>query len=130
MIFVDSTVWIDYFRGRATLQTEKLETLFGSGQLVVGDLVLAEVLQGFAVEKEFTKALELFKTLHVARLGGYHLSVQAARNFRLLRERGYTIRKTIDSLIATRCITDKLELLHNDSDFIPFEKHLGLRCVI
>ena len=130
MIFVDSTVWIDYFRGRDTLQTEKLETLFGGGQLVVGDLVLTEVLQGFGVEREFTKALELFNTLHIVRLGGYHLSVQAARNFRILRERGYTIRKTVDSLIATRCITDKLELLHNERDFIPFEKHLGLKCVV
>ena len=130
MIFVDSTVWIDYFRGRDTLQTEKLETLFGGGQLVVGDLVLTEVLQGFGVEREFTKALELFNTLHIVRLGGYHLSVQAARNFRILRERGYTIRKTVDSLIATRCITDKLELLHNERDFIPFEKYLGLKCVI
>lgn len=130
MIFVDSTVWIDYFRGRDTLQTEKLETLFGSGQLVIGDLVLTEVLQGFQVEKEFVNALELFNTLHIVRLGGYHLSVQAAKNFRSLRKHGYTVRKTIDSLIATRCITDKLELLHNDRDFIPFEKHLGLKCVI
>lgn len=130
MIFVDSTVWIDYFRGRDTLQTEELETLFGSGQIVVGDLVLTEVLQGFVVEREFAKALELFNTLHIVRLGGYQLSVQAARNFRVLRGHGFTIRKTIDSLIATRCIADKLELLHNDRDFLPFEKHLGLKCVI
>lgn len=130
MIFVDSTVWVDYFRGRATLPTERLETLFGGGQLVVGDLVLTEVLQGFAVEKEFLNALELFNTVHLVRLGGYRLSVQAARNFRILREHGYTVRKTIDSLIATRCIADKLELLHNDRDFVPFEKYLGLKCVI
>lgn len=130
MIFVDSTVWVDYFRGLGTLQTEKLETLFGGGELVVGDLVLTEVLQGFEIEREFANALELFNTLYIVRLGGYRLSVQAARNFRILRKHGYTVRKTIDSLIATRCITDKLELLHNDRDFLPFEKHLGLRCLV
>lgn len=129
MIFVDSTVWVDYFRGLDTLHTEKLETLFGSGELVVGDLVLTEVLQGFGVEKEFTNVLELFNTLHIVRLGGYQISVQAAKNFRILRGYGCTIRKTIDSLIATRCILDKLDLLHNDRDFIPFETHLGLKCV-
>lgn len=130
MIFVDSSVWIDYFKGRDTPQTEKLDTLFGSGQIVVGDLVLTEVLQGFVVEREFAKALEHFITLHIVRLGGYHLSVQAARNFRILRGHGYTVRKTIDSLIATRCIADDLKLLHNDRDFIPFEKHLRLKCVM
>ena len=129
MIFVDSTVWVDYFRGLSTLHTEKLETLFGTGEIVAGDLVLTEVLQGFRVDKQFNFALELFNTLHIVRLGGYQMSVQAARNFRILRSHGYTVRKTIDSLIATRCIADKLYLLHNDRDFIPFEKHLGLKCV-
>jgi len=129
VIFVDSTVWVDYFRGLSTLHTEKLETLFGTGEIVAGDLVLTEVLQGFRVDKQFNFALELFNTLHIVRLGGYQMSVQAARNFRILRSHGYTVRKTIDSLIATRCIADKLYLLHNDRDFIPFEKHLGLKCV-
>ncbi len=130
MILVDSTVWVDYFRGLDTLHTEKLETLFGTGEIVVGDLILTEVLQGFRVEKQFNTALDLFNTLHIVRLGGYQLSIQAARNLRLLRRHGYTVGKTIDSLIATRCIADKLFLLHNDRDFIPFEKHLGLECVL
>jgi len=129
VIFVDSTVWVDYFRGLSNSHTETLETLFGTGELVVGDLVLTEVLQGFRIEKQFNTALELFNTLHIVRLGGYQMSVQAARNFRILRGHGYTVRKTIDSLIATRCIADKLHLLHNDHDFIPFEKHLGLKCL-
>jgi len=129
VIFVDSTVWVDYFRGLSNSHTETLETLFGTGELVVGDLVLTEVLQGFRIEKQFNTALELFNTLHIVRLGGYQMSVQAARNFRILRGHGYTVRKTIDSLIATRCIADKLHLLHNDRDFIPFEKHLGLKCL-
>ena len=130
MIFVDSTVWIDYFRGRDTTQTNTLDKLFGSGQLIIGDLVLTEVLQGFLLEEQFTEGLTLFNTLHIVRLGGYQVSVQAARNFRILRGYGFTIRKTIDSLIATRCLLSGYELLHNDRDFIPFEKHLGLKCVI
>ncbi len=129
MIFVDSTVWIDYLRGRSTPQTDKLETLFGSGQIVVGDLVITEVLQGILSEKDFADTLEQFRTLHIVRLGGYKMCVTAARNYLYLQKRGFTVRKTIDSLIATRCIADKFELLHNDRDFIPFEKHLGLRCV-
>ena|SRR5438445_8885505 len=130
MILVDSSVWIDYFRGLETRQTEKLDGLFGSNLLVVGDLILTEVLQGFPDEPEFAEALELFNTLHLVRLGGYRLAIEAAKNFRKLRTKGYTIRKTVDSLIATRCIVSRLELLHNDRDFIPFEKHLGLKCVI
>jgi len=130
VIFVDSTVWIDYFRGRDTTQTNTLDKLFGSGQLIIGDLVLTEVLQGFLLEEQFTEGLTLFNTLHIVRLGGYQVSVQAARNFRILRGYGFTIRKTIDSLIATRCLLSGYELLHNDRDFIPFEKHLGLKCVI
>ena len=130
MIFVDSTVWIDYLRGTDTIQTEKLDTLFGSGQLVVGDLVITEVLQGVVNEREFKYTQELFDTLHIVRLGGYQLCIQSAKNYRFLRSQGYTVRKTIDSLIATRCIADKLHLLHNDRDFIPFTKYLGLKSVI
>ncbi len=130
MIFVDSTVWVDYLRGLDTVQTERLDTLFGSGQLVVGDLVITEVLHGVLSEREFTDTKVLFDTLPIVRLGGYQLCIQAAKNYRILRGHGYTIRKTIDSLIATRCIADEFELLHNDRDFIPFETYLGLKCAI
>lgn len=128
MIFVDSSIWVDYFRGAKTDQTDYLDVLFGTNTIVVGDLVLTEVLQGFAVEKEFQTALDLFKTVKIIRLGGYRLAVESARNFRRLRIKGYTIRKTVDTLIATSCIVNGFELLHNDRDFVPFEKHLGLRC--
>lgn len=129
MILVDSSVWIDYFRGVESPHTNRLDALFGTKQIVVGDLILTEVLQGFAVEHEFYNALDLFKTVHLVRLGGFLLSVQAAINFQRLRAKGFTVRKTIDSLIATRCIVSNLELLHNDRDFLPFEEHLGLKCV-
>lgn len=130
MIFVDSSVWVDYFRGNDSPQTVKLDTLFGSGQIVVGDLILTEVLQGFPGKKEFEEALKLFNTVSLVNLGGYSLAVEAAMNFRKLRALGFTIRKTIDSLIATKCIISNFDLLHNDRDFIPFEEHLGLKCVI
>lgn len=130
MIFVDSSVWVDYFRGTESSQTQKLDHLFGTDQIVIGDLILTEVLQGCIVKREFDEALELFHTLHLVRLGGYMLAVAAAHNFRKLRAKGFTIRNTVDSLIATNCIVNNFELLHNDRDFIPFEKHLGLKCVI
>lgn len=130
MILVDSSVWVDYFRGVESWQTGRLDSLFSTDQIAVGDLILTEVLQGFNVEKQFAEALELFQTVQLIRLGGYLISVEAARNFRRLRAKGFTIRKTIDSLIATSCILNGFELLHNDRDFLPFEKHLGLKCLI
>jgi predicted nucleic acid-binding protein len=129
MILVDSTIWVDYFRGIRSWQTQRLDALFETDQVAVGDLILAEVLQGFDVEEQFAEALGLFQTVHLFRLGGYIISVEAARNYRTLRARGFTVRKTIDSLIATACITYGHELLHNDRDFRPFEEHLGLKCV-
>ncbi|MEP7212793.1 MAG: PIN domain nuclease [Acidobacteriota bacterium] len=130
MILVDSSVWIDYFRGNESPQTDKLDLLFGTDQIVVGDLILTEVLQGFDVEREFQNALELFGTVPLVTIGGHLAAVEAARNFRKLRAKGCTVRKTIDTLIATRCILSNLELLHNDRDFLPFVEHLGLKSVI
>ncbi len=130
MIFVDSSVWVDYFRGADSLFTQKLNELFGTDRIVVGDLILTEVLQGFSVKREFDEALDLFNSVHSVRLGGYMLSVESARNFQRLRAKGFTIRKTIDSLVATNCIVNNFELLHNDRDFLPFQTHLGLKCTI
>lgn len=127
MILVDSSVWIDYFRGTVTPQTERLDALLGSELLCVGDLILAEVLQGFNSERDFNQARKLLTSLEVAELGGQQVAIQAAKNFRTLRLMGITVRKTIDTLIATRCIEDDLELLFSDRDFEPFVRHLGLR---
>lgn len=127
MILVDSSVWIDYFRGTVTPQTERLDALLGSELLVVGDLILAEVLQGFSGERDFNQARTLLTALDVVTLGGPETAIQAARNFRTLRARGVTIRKTIDTLIATRCIESDYSLLFSDRDFEPFVEHLGLR---
>ena len=126
MILVDSSVWIDYFRGTSTAQTDRLDQLLGTEPLVIGDIVLAEVLQGFANDRDFNQAHRLMTSLAVVDIGGQDVAIQAARNFRSMRARGITIRKTIDTLIATRCIEDGLALLYSDRDFDPFVEHLGL----
>jgi predicted nucleic acid-binding protein len=127
VILVDSSVWIDFFRGTITPQTERLDALLGREPLVVLDLVLAEVLQGFSSERDFNQARKLLTSLEVVELGGQEIAIQAARNFRTLRSQGVTIRKTIDTLIATRCIEGDHALLFSDRDFEPFVELLGLR---
>ena len=127
MILVDSSVWIDYFRGEATPQAEMLDALLGNEPLVVGDLILAEVLQGFQGERDFNQAKQLLMSFEMVEIVGRDVAIQAARNFRTLRGHGVTVRKTIDTLIATRCINSGLILLHSDKDFDPFVTHLGLR---
>ncbi|MDE2372445.1 MAG: PIN domain nuclease [Burkholderiales bacterium] len=129
MILVDSSVWIDFFRGEKTPQTNKLDSLLGNEPLAMGDLILADVLQGFGTDREFNDAKRLLSALELVVLGGGDLAVEAAKNFRRLRAKGVTVRKTIDTIIATRCIASQLELLHSDRDFDAFEAHLGLRVV-
>lgn len=130
MILVDSSVWIDYFRGSITPQTERLDVLLGTEPLAVGDLVLAEVLQGFTNDRDFDQARKLLTSLEIVELGGQEMAIQAVRNFRSLRLLGVTVRKTIDTLIATRCIESDIALLYSDRDFDPFVEHLGLRCAM
>ena len=126
MILVDSSVWIDYFRGAATPQTDKLDALLGTEPVATGDLILTEVLQGFVSDRDFNQARKLFDSLDIIDLGGRDIAIQAARNFRVLRGLGVTVRKTIDTIIATRCIESRLTLLYSDRDFDPFVTHLGL----
>jgi predicted nucleic acid-binding protein len=130
LILVDSSVWIDYFRGTVTPQTEKLDCLLGQQPLAIGDLILTEVLQGFDDERDFNVTRKMLTSLMVVELGGKEIAIQAAKNFRALRRLGVAVRKTIDTVIATRCIEDGYELLHADRDFDYFTKHLGLRSVV
>ena len=130
MILVDSSVWIDYFRGTATPQTDKLDSLLGAQKLIVGDLIVAEVLQGFRDDEDFETARRALAPFAVVQLGGYTVALQAAKNQRFLRTQGFSVRKTIDALIATACIRDGLSLLHSDRDFDPFVAHLGLKSVL
>jgi len=127
LILVDSSVWIDYFQGASTAQTEKLDQLLGHEPLAIGDLILAEVLQGFTDEREFNQARKLLTSLTIVDLCGPAIAIEAARNFRALRKLGVTVRKTIDTVIATWCIENECGLLHSDKDFEPFVAHLGLR---
>lgn len=129
MILVDSSVWIDYFNGISTPQTEKLDSLLGREEIAIGDLILIEVLQGFPNEHDFNRAKEMLLSLNLVELGGLEIVIQAARNFRSLRKLGVTVRKTIDTVIATRCIESGYTLLHGDRDFDAFVKHFGLRVV-
>jgi predicted nucleic acid-binding protein len=125
--FVDSSVWVDYFRGLPTPQTGTLDALLDSEPVATGDLVLTEVLQGFDSDREFKQAMRLLTSLDIVNLGGTELAIQAAENFRALRAKGVTVRKTIDTIIATRCIQSGYELLYSDRDFDAFVEHLGLR---
>jgi hypothetical protein len=130
VILVDSSVWIDYFRGTATPEAELLDGLLGTEPVATGDLILAEVLQGFVSDRDFNQARKLMMNLGIVNLGGEDIAVQAARNFRVLRSLGVTVRKTIDTVIATRCIESRLPLLYSDRDFDPFVEHLGLRSAL
>ena len=129
MILVDSSVWIDYFKGTITAQTEKLDSLLGHELLATGDLILTEVLQGFDSERDFNHARKMLTSLQVVDLGGREIAIQAARNFRRLRNLGVTVRKTIDTVIATRCIESGYQLLYSDKNFDPFVRYLGLQTV-
>lgn len=127
MILVDSSFWIDYFNGQPTPQTDRLDALLGTQPVVTGDLILTEVLQGFRNERDFNQARKLLTSLDVVDLGGRDVAIQAAKNVRTLRSMEITVRKTIDAVIATRCIERDYELLYYDRDFDPFVQHLSLR---
>lgn len=127
MIFLDSTVLIDYFNGINNWQVDVLDSILGKELVVIGDYVLTEVLQGFRSDKEYQKAKTILLSFPCFDIGGKEMALQSAKNYRYLRKKGVTVRKTIDSMIATFCIENKLTLLHNDKDFEPFEKHLKLK---
>jgi predicted nucleic acid-binding protein len=132
VILVDSSVWIDYFRNVASEQTDALDALLETEPVIVGDLILTEVLQGFADDAQFKIAQRLFDSESIATItfAGRDIAIKAAKNHRTLRARGVTVRKTIDIIIATRCIEDHLTLLHSDRGFDPFVEYLGLRSLV
>ena len=129
MIVVDSSVWIDFFRGSATRETTVLRSLIGRGVVLVGDLILAEVLQGFPDERQAEAGRRTLELSPVEPMVGRDLAVAAARNYRNLRAGGVTVRRTIDLLIATFCLERGHALLHRDRDFDPMAARLGLRVV-
>jgi len=126
MILVDSSVWIDYFLGHDTPQVEILDRSLGVRTIGVGDLVLTEVLQGFRADKDYRIARTIMDELTVFAMLGKEMAIKSAENFRKLRKKGITIRKTADVIIATYCIEHSLPLLFSDKDFKPFVQHLQL----
>lgn len=129
MIIVDSSVWIDYFNGQDTPAASKLDALLGVEPLAIGDLILVEVLQGFRSDADHKTAKRLLTALTVFDILGTKGALKSADNFRALRKKGTTVRKTADVIIATFCIANHHSLLFSDKDFVPFVKHLGLRAV-
>ncbi len=129
MILVDSSVWINYFNGKMTWQTEILDQMLQQVPIYTGDLILTEVLQGFRKDSEYKKAREVLSILPCKQIGGYDIAIQSAENYRTLRKKGITVRKTIDIIIGTFCITENIPLLHDDRDFDPMKEHLSLKTI-
>ncbi len=127
MIFVDTSVWIDYFNGNKTWQTDRLAQLLGEELIIIGDIVLAEILQGFRHDNDFENAKKALSLLPCPNLCGIEIAVKSAVNFRTLRKKGITISKTVDMIIGTFCIENDHTLLHDDKDFEPLVNHLELK---
>ena len=126
MIVVDSSVWIDFFHGVSTPEVERLDGLLGVTPLAIGDLVLVELMHGFRTDQDVATARQLFRSLALLPMLGGSNAWKAAENYRQLRRKGITVRKTIDGIIATACIEANLPLLFSDRDFQPYVEHLGL----
>ena len=127
MILVDTSVWINYFNGLSTKQTDSLDRILSDQTVLLGDIILTEILQGFDSEKEFQLAKQALDPLDCVQLGGKSLAIKAASNFRFLRSKGITIRKTVDMLIASWCMEQNIELLHHDKDFDRIATQLPLK---
>jgi len=129
MILIDTSVWVDYFNGIQTSQTDWLDSSLGNTPLIIGDLILTEVLQGFQKDKDFKIAKDLLLGIPFMTMGGQQLALESAMNYRFLRRKGVTVRKTIDIIIGTFCIHNQLQLLHCDRDFDPMVKFLSLEII-
>lgn len=126
MIVADTSVWIDYVRGLDAPHTNALDYELLYNRVITGDIIIAEFLQGFRDDRDFLEAKKIMESLEYRDFLGKEVALQAAQNFRLLRKKGITVRKTIDVIIATFCIMNEFELIHNDRDFDPMEEYLGL----
>jgi predicted nucleic acid-binding protein len=127
VILADTSAWIDYVKGVAAPHTDVLDLELSRNRILTGDLIIAEFLQGFRTERDYLQAKQIMDSLEYRDLVGKHIAESAAQNYRILRKSGITVRKTIDVLIATYCIENDIELIHNDRDFDGIEEKLGLR---
>jgi predicted nucleic acid-binding protein len=126
VIVVDSSVWIDFLNGHNAAHVRELRLVLGTDEIIVGDLMLCEVLQGLDSERSAREVERLLRRFQIVPMAGEAVAVRAAKNFRSLRRLGITMRKTIDLFIGTWCIENRVALLHNDRDFQPMAQHLGL----
>lgn len=129
MVLVDTSVWIDYFRGTETGQVSLLDELLESDRILIGDLIITELMQGFRYKRELNAISEVVKLLEYRDLVGREIAEKSAENYRHLRGKDTTVRKTIDVIIGTFCIENGIYLLHDDRDFAPLEKYLGLKVI-
>ena len=127
MIVADTSAWIDYFNGIEAPYTDILDEDLENSRIIIGDLIIAELLQGFKNEREYNLARNLIEHLEYRDFAGKEIAIKTAENYRFLRKKGITVRKTIDVIIATFCIENNYQLIHNDRDFDVMEKYLGLK---
>ena len=130
MIIVDTSVWVDYFNGKLSKETDSLDTMLGNQEIILGDLILTEILQGFQEDRLFREAQNMLESFPIVPMLGMPLVIQSATNYRILRKRGVTVRKTIDVMIGTYCIENRIPLLYADRDFDPMVRHFGLQAVL
>ncbi len=129
MIFVDTSVWIDFFSGKDSAEAELLNQALGNETVAIGDLIALEILQGFKLDRDYNSAKEILESFTIYDMLGQSTVYSCAENYRALRKKGITIRKTADVIIATFCIENNFPLLFSDKDFVPFVEHLGLKAV-
>lgn len=127
MIIADTSVWVDYFRGIDAAHTNKLDMALGTDEFFMGDLIITELMQGARTEKSISQIKDIISKMQCVNMVGQKIAYESAANYRLLRSKGITVRKTIDMLIGTYCIQSDASLIHNDRDFDPIEMHLGLK---
>ena len=130
MILVDTSVWIDYFNGIENQYTDALDSALQEGVVAIGDLIFLEILQGFKNDGDFNRAKDTLESLDQYELFGHTMALKCAENYRTLRKKGITIRKTTDVIIASFCIESQIPLLFSDRDFIPFAENLGMISVV
>jgi len=130
VILVDTSVWIDYFNGTDNQYTDALDSALEEGTVAIGDLIFLEILQGFKNDKDYNRAKATLESLDQYEMFGHSMALKSAENYRTLRKKGITIRKTTDVIIATFCIENQIPLLFSDRDFIPFTENLELRAVV
>ena len=130
-LIVDSSVWIDFFNKKTSDKIEFLKTLLlktpWASPVIILPVIMQEVLQGIENNKHYNIVKENLQGFEYLNYDSYQFSIEAADLYRNLRQKGVTIRKANDCLIASICIDRNISLLHNDKDFDNIAKHTSLK---